>query len=585
MGGLVELAAAGLDRVADAAWSFACPDWIERLKAGRSLIPDLPINHAEGDRAVGIFNKLRLPDVPGQPSMAAGAGDWIRDIIRTAFGSIDADTGRRHVGELFALVPKKNSKTTNGAGIMLTALLMNQRPRAEMLLVGPTQEIADLAFQQLSGMIDADPDGYLQKRFQVQEHLKTVFDRKTKAKCKIKTFDMRVMTGAKPVFVLLDELHIMSSLSYAARVLGQIRGGLNPNPESLLIMISTQSDTPPAGVFRQELQYARGVRDGRITDRVRTLPVLYEFPEAMQIDPAKPWMDSANWPMVLPNLGRSITLERLLDDFAQANEKGEEEVRRWASQHLNVEIGLALHSDRWAGADYWLAAEDSTLTLDALLARSEVVVAGIDGGGLDDLLGLAIIGRCRDTKRWLMWNRAWAQTDVFERRKDIVERLKDFIADEDLIACESPTQDIDDLAAIVKRINDTGLFPEKGAIGFDPAGVSAIVDAFAGAGIADDQMVGVPQGYRLSGAVWGLERKLKDGTCRHSGSRMMAWCVGNAKAEQRGNAVLITKETAGKAKIDPLMASFDAFTLMSRNPEAGNPPVDFDDMLRNRVVV
>jgi phage terminase large subunit-like protein len=237
-------------------------------------------------------------------------------------------------------------------------------------------------------MIDADPEGYLQKRFLVQEHLKTIVDRRTKAKLKIKTFDMKVMTGSKPVGVLLDEVHIMSTYSYASRVVGQIRGGLIANPESFLIMITTQSDEPPAGVFKAELQYARGVRDGRIANGVRLLPVLYEFPEAMQLDPMKPWADPRNWPMVTPNLGLSVSLDRMVEDYATAKEKGEEEERRWASQHLNVEIGLALHSDRWRGADYWLKATDKKITLQWIKKHCEVAVVGGDGGGLDDLFGL-----------------------------------------------------------------------------------------------------------------------------------------------------------------------------------------------------
>lgn len=556
-------------------WQFACPDWVERLKAGRPLVPDLPLDMAEAERAVGIFNKLRLPDVVDQPTMAEAAGDWFRDIVRAAFGSVDPANGRRRVAEIFAEVPKKNSKTTGGAGIMLTALLMNKRPRAEMIFIGPTQEIADLAFQQAVGMIEADEEGYLQKRFQVQEHVKTIVDRLNKAKLKIKTFDMKVVTGVKPVVVLLDELHIMSSFHFASRVLGQLRGGMMANPESLLIIITTQSDQPPAGVFKSELQYARGVRDGRITEGVRMLPILYEFPESMQTDPEKPWLNPVNWPMVLPNLGLSITIERLIEDFQQARDKGEEEVRRWASQHLNVEIGLGLHVDRWAGADHWLSAEDPALDLDELIDRCEVAVVGVDGGGLDDLFAITVMGRCRTTRDWLMWSKAWAQSEVFDRRKDIVERLEDFRKDGDLVLCEDATQDVREIADIVVRLRDAKLLPKTHCVGMDPQCVAALVEELDSRGINGDQVIGIAQGYRLSRSIWGMERKLKDGTLWHGGQPLMAWCVGNAKAEQRGNAVLITKEVAGKAKIDPLMSAFDAVELMSRNPVA-DVPIDYD---------
>lgn len=563
-------------------WNFACPDWFERLQQGRSLIPDLPIDPEKAEKGLRIFEKLRVPDIDDKPTLGEACGPWFKDIVRTIFGSVD-DDGVRHVAEIFALVGKKNSKTTYSGGLILACLLANKIPRAEILFVGPTQEIADTAFQQAVGMIEEDEEGYLQKRFHVQDHRKVIRDRVTKAFIKIKTFDMKVMTGSKPVIVLLDELHIMGSISYATRVIRQIRGALVRRRDSLFVIITTQSDEEPAGAFKAELEYARGVRDGRIKGNVRMLPVLYEFPEAMQIDENKPWMDPRHWPMVMPNLGRSLHLESMMADFEAEREKGDDAIQIWASQHLNVQVGLALHGGRWIGSDYWPGASDKRITIDYLIKECDCIVAGIDGGGLDDLLGLNLTGRHKVTRRWLTWGRAWAQQDVFSRRKEIAERLRDFEKDGDLVVCKGATQDIVEVADILQQIWETGLMPEKGAIGLDPQAVAALVDEITSRGIPDDALVAVSQGFRLSAAIWGAERKLKDGTLKHCGSKLLSWCVGNAKAEQSGNAVLITKKAAGKAKIDPVIALFNAVTLMSRNPEARGGRLD--DFLNNPVMV
>src|SRR6266581_4771873 len=133
------------------AWSLACEDWQERIQdPDGTLVPDLPLDDKRADRAVEIFDSLRLPDVAGLPLLKDAAGDWFRDIVRALHGSIDRRNGKRHIREVFLLVPKKNSKTTGGAALMLTSLLMNKVPKAEFLLIAPTQPITEIAFNQVA---------------------------------------------------------------------------------------------------------------------------------------------------------------------------------------------------------------------------------------------------------------------------------------------------------------------------------------------------------------------------------------------------------------------------------------------------
>jgi phage terminase large subunit-like protein len=547
-------------------WDLSCKDWEDRIRSGRSLVPTLPLFEREAAEAVGFFDALRLPDVPGTPLLREAAGDWFRDIVAALFGSRDPETNTRHIREVFNLVPKGNSKTTYGAELMMTAMLMNTRPRAEYLFIGPTQAIADLAYSQAVGTVELDRE--LGKRFQVREHLKEIVDRVTHAKLKIKTFDLDILTGPRPVGVLLDELHLLGKHAAAGKVLRQLRGGLEKSTEGFLVMITTQSDQPPAGVFREELNMARAVRDGRFAGRV--LPVLYEFPEdisrPVRANEIPAWYDPDTWKMVMPNLGRSLRLDSLRQDWEAEKVKGDHAIQVWASQHLNIEIGLGLKVDRWRGADHWPSAAKQGLTLEGLIERSEVICIGIDGGGLDDLLGLAVLGRETDTRRWLLWSRAWAHRIVLERRKSEQSVFADLAEAGDLVIVDDMEVAFAELAEIAERIDAEGLLA---SVGLDPMGVGAIVDALADRGIeGDDRVRGVQQGWTLNGAIKTAEIKLANGTLQHCGQKLMDYALQNAKIEPKGNAITITKQTSGAGKIDPLMAMFDAVVLMSRNPEA-----------------
>lgn len=547
-------------------WDLSCPDWEARIREGRSLIPVLPLNEAEADLGLAMFDELRLPDVPGLPKMRDACGQWFRDLVRAAFGSWFPGQQQRMIRDILAMLPKGQSKTTYCAGLLVTAMLMNKRPRAEGLFVGPTQAISDNAYDKAVGMIDASPE--LKRRFRPRDHIKTIEDLANHSELKVKTFDVNILTGSILFIAMVDELHLLGRNVHTPKVLRQIRGGLEKTPEGLLIITTTQSDEPPVGSFRDEISVARKVRDGHFRGQsVRPmLPVLYEFPQQIATDKER-WQDPANWPMVMPNLGRSVHINSLMADWETEKAKGDQAIRIWASQHLNIEIGVGITNDGWGGADFWERQAEPTLTLDELIRRSEVATVGIDGGGLDDLLGLCVIGREKKTRRWLIWSHAYANEVVLLRRKSIAALLRDFEAEGDLTFCDVP-DDVTKLASVVARLKAAGLLPEKNAVGFDPNNVGAIVEALAAEKITEEQLRRLKQGPALSPAIWGIERKLSDGTAIHCGSELMGWAVSNVKIERKDNGDQATKRLAGAAKIDPFIAMLCAGILMSWNPAA-----------------
>lgn len=568
-------------------WSTACPDWERRIVAGESLISMEPLFPDEAEAALEIFKGLRIVDVPGMPTFGEACEQFVFDFVAAIFGAYDAEAGKRLIWEFMLLISKKNSKSTIAAGIMVTALIRNWRHSAELLVLAPTKEVADNVFIPAAGMVRADPE-LLEILYPV-DHERKIRHRVNNSELKVVSADAGVVSGKKAAFVLVEELWQFGKQASASAMLMEATGGQVSRREGFTVYLTTHSDELPRGVMKDKLDQFRGIRDGTIVNK-RKLGMLYEWPQAML--EAEAYLDPENFYVTNPNIGRSVDVEFIEEKLAEARAGEPGDLQKFLAKHLNVEIGTRLARDRWTGADFWDAAADPALTLEELIRRCEVIVAGIDGGGLDDLLGLCLIGREKGSKRWLVWCRAWAWSVVWKRRADIATMLNQLVEEGSLVRCVMPDEAVIDLEAddeddheltedvrgvvdVLCQVRDAGLFPETGAIGLDPVGVSAIVDELVARDFdADKQLRSIGQGYKLSAAIKGAARKVAARTLRHEGKELMRWCVGNAKMEPRGaSAVAIVKATPS-AKIDPLAAMFNAVMLMTENPEAKGAGMD-----------
>lgn len=105
--------------------------------------------------------------------------------------------------------------------------------------------------------------------------------------------------------------------------------------------------------------------------------------------------------------------------------------------------------------------------------------------------------------------------------------------------------------------------------------MGGIVDDLLSVGIPEDKIIGISQGFKISGYQKTCERKIASGDMYHANQPIMAWCVGNARVLVKGSGTMLSKAESGTGKIDPVIAMLNAVALMSQNP---TPPKGVDDV-------
>jgi len=201
----------------------------------------------------------------------------------------------------------------------------------------------------------------------------------------------------------------------------------------------------------------------------------------------------------------------------------------------------------------WNAVASANLTLGDIFDRCDFVSAGIDGGGIDDLLSVAVIGRHGDTRRLSLVTVTWARGEVLSRLG--------LTGIEDPGALIIPAG-VDEYPRVAELVSEA----KRRARTFGKAGLScyipeALLDAMEDAGLVIEKDCAGIGRLSVRAAVSSLRRKVALGQIRHDGSPLLGWSIGTTALHDDNN--ISAPRSAMKT---PLMAALRAIALVDRNP-------------------
>ncbi len=272
-------------------------------------------------------------------------------------------------------MPRGNSKSTFGAGLVVMFLAYDQEPGAEIYSTASTRKQAQIVRDIASGMIVKKPP--LLALADITNMAIAFGDRSYKHLA-------AEATGAHGLNIYVavnDEIHAHRTRDF----IDVIDTGMGKREQPLRIDITT-SDYQREGSICNELHdYASKVRDGEIDDPA-FLPVIYEVSaKELESDPAC-WKDPKVWARVNPMLGKAIPLDYFERQFHRAENSPafENEFKRL---HLNIRTET---ESRLLSLDNWDTLCGGKLDISKYEGQ-QAVGAALDLGNTSDLNSFCLL--------------------------------------------------------------------------------------------------------------------------------------------------------------------------------------------------
>lgn len=457
---------------------------------------------------------------------------WQHFIIGSLYGWVHKDTGLRRFREGLIFVGRKNGKTTKVSGLSLYGASKDGERGARVYQLANSMKQARLQFDECKAMVQQSPA--LAKHFRVTRD--AIFLDKTLSKIEPQASDSERLDGLNTHLAIFDEIHEYRDY----KLINVIKNSRGARQQPLILYITT-AGTVLDGPLMDYYELGADILSGAITNER-----LFFF--MAELDPEDDVEDPATWIKANPNLGVSLQLDDMIEEWERAKLIPAER-SDFITKRLNVFVK--------AGEESWLPWEviqrnNGEIPIEALEGLE--CVGGFDLSDTQDFTAACLEFPIPGERKVAVISHSWVpQAKVALDQEKIPFREYEeagllTIVPGDYVRHELVYE------WFVKQAERFAITK----IAYDPAKAFELVKALTAYGF---EMKTVRQGFvTLGPALDHLQELFLDGAVVYNNNRLFRWYINNVKLVEDRNRNKMPTKIGKYRRIDGFAALLNAHT-------------------------
>lgn len=467
---------------------------------------------------------------------------WQHFIIGSLFGWVHKETKLRRFKEALVFVGRKNGKTTTISGLANYGVSQDGENGAEIHMLANTMKQARLLFDESKAMIKASP--VLKKNFRSLRD--AIHYDKTISKIEPQASDSEKLDGLNTHIGIFDEIHEFKDYKLISVIKNSRAARLQP----LLIYITT-AGFQLNGPLVDMVEAGKDTLNGIIEDE-RTFYYLASLDDEDDIN------DSKNWIKANPNIGVSIDIEVMKEEWIKAKripaERGDFITKRFNIFANNDEMSFIDHTT--------LSKNNEVIAFDEL--ENHPCTVGYDLSETEDFTSACATFALENGKIAVL-SHSWIPKHKVDLSNEKIP-YREWEEEGYLTIQDKPYIDYTDVYDWILKVNEHHPV-EK--ITYDRANAFRLNQELKNYGFVTEE---TRQGaLTLSPALKSLKELFLDGKVIYNNNPLFKWYVNNVKLKLDRNGNWLPSKQSRYRKIDGFAALLNTYTdIMNKLTEESN---------------